>query len=89
MAYFPVDFKRHSKDGKRTVEGWSYLARCSIMRLTPEQADAIGQMCFDAEAKGENCSTWHQSAIFFRGGKDCNCAECHPVKGAFKYHHVA
>jgi hypothetical protein len=84
----PVDFSKHALNGKRTLEGWSYLVRCSVMRVTQYQADTIGKMCFEAEAKGENCSVWHQSAIYFRDGNGCNCVQCHPVKGAFKYHHV-
>lgn len=84
-----IDYSKHVANGKRTIEGWSYLVRCSVIHITQEQADAIGKMCFDAEAKGENCSTWHQSALYFRGGENCCCAQCHPIKGAFKQHQVA
>lgn len=62
------------------------LVRSNVSGVTLEQAAAIAQMCQDSEALGQNDSVWHNSAKFF--GTACNCAKCHPIKGAFKYHTV-
>lgn len=77
----------------KAVAEWCHLVRCSVAGVTIDQAHAIAQLCNAAEAKGENCSTWHQSAIFFGRSDRCNCALCRKAQGApagaFRYHSVS
>jgi hypothetical protein len=59
----------------RTREQWSHLVRCSVRGVTDEQADAIGHMCFEAVARGEErVNVWHQSSLYF--GHACPCCVC-------------
>lgn len=71
----------------RTRENWLVTVRSSVGGLTVEQAVKLADNCLQAELRGENCSTWHQSALMF--GHTCNCAQCRRGPSPFKYHQVA
>ena len=58
------------------------LVHSSIGGLTRDQAAAIANLCQSADAKGENSSTWHQSAIYFGRPEHCNCADCVKLRKA-------
>ena len=73
----------------RTFEQWQELVSCGIGFRKGDEAsrDEIARVCQLSSTLGDNCGVWHASHIVT--GRRCNCAKCHPIKGAFKYHTVA
>lgn len=55
---------------------WHDRVRGSTHRLHPMAAKQIARMCFEKEAAGagENCSVWHNTALFH--GTACHCQPC-------------
>jgi hypothetical protein len=64
----------------RGLEGWRQLVAGAVRVKSPEDVDRIAAMCAAAEAVGENCGVWHQSAIFYAFADRCPCAPCEALR---------